>query len=71
MDQILIVDDEKIVREMLSVRLRDQGYETISAKDGRQGLEMIKQYNPPLTILDLKMPKMTGKALLFWECLVH
>ncbi|MBU3917782.1 response regulator [bacterium] len=64
MNQILIVDDEKLIRDMLASRLQDHGYETILAKNGKEGLELFDEHNPPVTILDLKMPEMDGIELL-------
>ncbi|MCP4752472.1 MAG: response regulator [Proteobacteria bacterium] len=64
MDQILLIDDQKIIREMLTVRLKDQGYDVISAENGKEGLKKFRKHMPSVTILDLKMPKMTGIELL-------
>ena len=60
MNQILIVDDEKLIRDMLSSRLKDHGYEPILAKNGKEGLNLFNKHQPPVTILDLKMPVMDG-----------
>ncbi len=60
MNKILIVDDEKLIRDMLSSRLQDHGYETILAKNGKEGLKQFEKHNPSVTILDLKMPVMDG-----------
>lgn len=60
MGQILIIDDEKMIRDMLSSRLKDLGYEPILAKNGKEGLKQFKKHKPPVTILDLKMPVMDG-----------
>lgn len=60
---ILVVDDEQDVREFLRDLLEDQGYSVRMAEDGIQGLEMVKQENPDLILLDLQMPKQTGTDL--------
>ena len=60
---ILVVDDERDVREFLRDLLEDQGYSVRMAEDGIQGMEMIKQNKPDLILLDLQMPKQTGTDL--------
>lgn len=63
--QILVVDDEVIIRELLSDVLIEQNYEVILAEDGLQGLEVYKknQSTLELVILDIIMPGMTGKEV--------
>ena len=53
--KILIVDDEKMMTELLSDHLRDCDYETITANDSREAIELL-QKNPDLIILDINMP---------------
>lgn len=60
---VLIVDDEKDVRDFLSDLLKDQGYPVRQAEDGVVAMEMIKQDRPDLILLDLQMPKETGTDL--------
>lgn len=57
---ILVVDDEPHVVAYLETLLQDNGYETISAPNGKLGLEMVKRERPDLVVLDLMMPKQTG-----------
>ena len=64
--KILIVDDELGVRELLSEFLKIQGYETLTAVDGLDGLEKAATYLPNLIFLDIMMPKMDG-----WQALAH
>ncbi len=58
--RILIIDDEAQMVQMVQMRLEAVGYEVIKAHDGQTGLEMAKQENPDLIILDVMMPKMDG-----------
>ncbi|MFH1442229.1 MAG: response regulator [Candidatus Omnitrophota bacterium] len=59
-EKILIVEDEVALSEMIKLRLEKNGYEVISAFDGVQALEMARQQNPSLIILDLMLPKIDG-----------
>lgn len=60
--KILIVDDEKLMTELLSDHLQDCGYDTITANSSREGMEML-QKQPDLIILDINMPDMNGLEL--------
>ena len=62
--KILIVDDERGVRELLSENLKMQGYETATAADGRAGLEEARRSRPNLILLDVIMPVMDGWKML-------
>ena len=61
---ILIVDDDKQVREVLHQIFLTAGYNCRLAQDGREGVAMFKAVRPPLTVTDLKMPNMGGIELL-------
>lgn len=61
--KILIVDDEPHVVTYLEALLSDHGYETVSAVDGRAGLEAAREERPDLLVLDLLMPRQTGADL--------
>jgi response regulator RpfG family c-di-GMP phosphodiesterase len=61
---ILIVDDDKQVREVLHQIFLTAGYSCRLARDGREGVAMFRMSHPPLTVTDLKMPNMTGIELL-------
>lgn len=58
--RILIVDDEDQLAMMVEMRLQAEGYETLLASDGQEGLEKAKKEMPDLIILDVMMPKMDG-----------
>lgn len=60
MKKILIVEDEEIILELLQRKLRQEGYEISIARDGKEGLEVMKEVKPDLILLDIIMPKMGG-----------
>jgi CheY-like chemotaxis protein len=62
--KILIIDDDPDVILFLSTMLRDNGYDTVDAHNGREGLEVAKTEMPDLILLDLMMPQKSGIALL-------
>ena len=64
MEKILIVDDEKHMRLILSKILQDEGYQTFTAEDGHKAMIEIKQNNPQLVLLDYKLPDINGDKLL-------
>lgn len=58
--KILIVDDEPDIITFVSAVLEENGYTSISAKDGIEGLELLRTEKPDLVLLDLMMPKKSG-----------
>ncbi|OGX37648.1 MAG: hypothetical protein A3G91_04515 [Omnitrophica WOR_2 bacterium RIFCSPLOWO2_12_FULL_50_9] len=58
--KILVVDDERVIVQMVGMRLKAHGYDVISACDGQEGLDVAKKEKPDLIILDVMMPKMDG-----------
>lgn len=61
---ILVIDDEKSIRNSLKEILEFEGYEVHTAENGLEGLNLIKDDDYDLVICDIKMPKMDGKELL-------
>ena len=57
---LLVVDDDIVIRTMLMKALQKQGFDTIEAANGVAGIELFKQYNPDLVLLDVLMPIMNG-----------
>jgi two-component system alkaline phosphatase synthesis response regulator PhoP len=57
---ITIIEDESNIVELVKYNLDREGYHTISAGNGRKGLELVRQELPDLVILDLMMPEMDG-----------
>jgi two-component system response regulator VicR len=58
--KILVVDDEKNIVDILAFNLRKEGYEVITAADGKQGLEAAFSQDPDLILLDVMMPEISG-----------
>lgn len=58
--RILIVDDEEHIRELIKFNLEKNGYKTLQAADGKEGLELAKERRVDLIILDLMIPVMDG-----------
>ncbi len=61
---ILCVEDEADIRGDIVEELRDAGYATVEAVNGREGLEAIAQYKPDLVLCDITMPEMNGYEML-------
>ncbi len=58
--KILIADDEPDILEIIKFNLQAEGYEVITAKNGNEAIDMAKQYQPDLIILDIMMPGKNG-----------
>lgn len=61
MAKLLLAEDDEFSRDMLVRRLERQGYEMISASDGREALQSARQHRPDLILMDLDMPVMDGR----------
>ncbi len=62
--RVLVVDDERSMREVLSIVLGRDGYDVILAADGKAALKVLKQERVDVLITDIRMPEMTGVDLL-------
>jgi len=62
-ESILVVDDEKSLRDLCVVLLEGQGYEVTAAKDGEQALSLLEQHSFALVLSDVVMPNMDGYML--------
>ena len=58
--KILVLDDEANVVTYLETLLQDNGYDTVSAADGSEGLEKMRSEKPDLVTLDISMPEKSG-----------
>ncbi len=63
-ETIVVVDDEQDLLDILDLSLTSQGYNVITVSDGLKAIEIIKQEQPDLVILDIVMPEING-----WEIL--
>ncbi len=64
MTKILVVEDDKFLREMITRKLDKEGYESFQAVDGKEGIEQTKEVMPDLILLDLIMPGVGGFEVL-------
>lgn len=62
--KILVVEDEEVLLGVLKDRLKNEGFDVITARDGEQGLKMALEHKPDLILLDILMPKMGGITML-------
>ncbi|MFQ5900639.1 MAG: sigma-54-dependent transcriptional regulator [Thermodesulfobacteriota bacterium] len=63
-EKILVVDDEKSMREFLSIFLKREGYEVMTAASGKEAMKLFDQTIFDMVITDIKMPRMNGLDLL-------
>lgn len=59
-ERILIVDDEKEIRDLVDIYLKGEGYETLKAENGEEALNLLEKEKVDLIILDIMMPKVNG-----------
>lgn len=64
MKRILIVEDEKPLREAFAFLLEREGYKVMTAENGKAALAVLQQYKPDLILLDMLMPIMDGMTFL-------
>jgi PAS domain S-box-containing protein len=57
---VLVIDDDPVVLELMEAVLRPEGFEVLKAIDGGQGVQIARERNPALVVLDLLMPEMNG-----------
>jgi CheY-like chemotaxis protein len=61
MKKILVVDDDKHIRQLLTEELEDEGYQVVTASNGHEAISsVLRSEHPDLMIMDLRMPKMDG-----------
>jgi DNA-binding response OmpR family regulator len=60
MNKILIVDDDKDIRDITQKRLRQANYEVITASTGQEALDICSSIHPDLVLLDIAIPQMDG-----------
>ena len=59
-NHILVVEDDKEIREGIEIYLKSQGYVVFQAEDGIEGLEVVEKEEIHLAIVDIMMPRMDG-----------
>jgi len=64
-DKILVVDDDDVIRQLLTHRLESAGYTVRVAEDGRAAADLLQtEYEPAMAIFDIMMPRLDGTRLL-------
>ena len=63
-ERILVIEDDKFLRELIAKKLIKEGYETSEAVDGEEGIKKIKEEKPDLILLDLILPGIDGFEVL-------
>jgi len=62
--RILIIEDDKFLRQLIAQKLLKEGYDVLEAVDGEEGLKKIKEEKPDLILLDLILPGIDGFEVL-------
>lgn len=62
--KILIIEDDKFLRELISRKLTEAGFEALEAFDGEEGIKKLKEEKPELVLLDLILPGIDGFEVL-------
>src|SRR5579884_2263726 len=62
--RVAVIDDDRLVREMLEMGLTREGYDVRTAIDGIGALDLVKSFDPEVIVLDIMMPKIDGLTLL-------
>ena len=57
---VLVVDDEPSILEVVNILLSSEGYTVLTASNGEEGLQKIREHKPDIVIMDVMMPKMSG-----------
>ena len=63
MKTIIIIEDEKKIRRFLQLELEHEGYSVITAEDGEEGLNKVKNNHYDIVLLDLMLPKLSGEEV--------
>lgn len=64
MKKILIIEDDKFLRELIAKKILSEGMDAIEAKDGEEGLKKLEEEKPSLVLLDLILPGIDGFEVL-------
>jgi CheY-like chemotaxis protein len=61
---VLIADDDPDILGLVSLRLKKGGYEVVTAENGREAIEAVREHRPDVAIVDMRMPEMDGLELI-------
>lgn len=62
--KVCIIDDNDDIREIYRMKMLAEGYDALTARDGKEGMEIIRTSNPVVILLDIEMPVMNGIEVL-------
>jgi DNA-binding NtrC family response regulator len=57
---VLIVDDERNLRELYETELSEEGYEVMLASNGKEAMDILQERTPDVVVMDIRMPEMDG-----------
>ncbi|MBW2123285.1 MAG: response regulator, partial [Deltaproteobacteria bacterium] len=57
---VLVVDDQRVILELLKRVLEKENYQVLTAETGEEGLDLFSRYQPELTLLDIRLPDRNG-----------
>lgn len=61
---VCIVDDDENIRDIYSMKFRREGFAVVTARDGEEGLQVVKKEQPDVIVLDIQMPVLDGLGVL-------
>ena len=64
MPRLLLIEDDRLFRELVATQMSRSGYQVTTAADGQSGWDALEKANPELILLDLAMPRMDGLSFL-------
>lgn len=62
--RVLVIDDDRVIRQSIAAYLEDSGYEVLLGEDGLKGLQLFREQSPDLVVCDLRMPGLDGISVL-------
>lgn len=60
---VLLIDDDPVLRQVLTILLEDEGFSVITARDGEEGLRLALEQRPDLVLLDIMLPHTDGRVI--------
>ena len=71
MAKVLIIDDDKIIRDLLRAQFEGRDIDVIEAENGDAGVDLARSSQPQLIVLDMSLPGMTGWQVLHSKFKIH
>lgn len=64
MTKIAIIEDDSVINQMYRIKFEAEGFDVQVADNGKTGVELVKNFQPDIVLLDIQMPEMTGDEAL-------